>query len=135
MNLTLTRKIYRADGILSTLSSSDLPLVACTLEHAYPSAVTWQPKIPPGVYECIRSQHLLHGMTDPFTTFEVMGVAGHTGILFHWGNFNEDSEGCILLGESFGSGPRSMVTNSRDAFSKFMALQDGVEFFPITVVG
>ena len=75
-------------------------------------------------------------MTADFETFEVLGVEGHTGLLFHWGNFNRDSEGCILTGEedfTSDSGER-MVTASRKAFAEFMDMQKGVDSFLLAVV-
>ena len=41
-------------------------------------------------------------------TFEVTGVPGRANILFHHGNTEEDTEGCILLGSSFGANPVSL---------------------------
>jgi hypothetical protein len=64
----------------------------------------------------------------------VTGVAGHTGLLFHWGNWNRDSDGCILTGEAFADSAKGeMVTNSRASFARFMALQDGFDSFQLEV--
>ena len=132
MNLTLRRDEYRADGIFSTLFDDLGNPIDRTLEHSYDN----EPKIPPGTYTCVRGPHRLHGMTEDFSTFEVTGVEGHEGILFHWGNFNRDSEGCILVGQSktTQSDNSEMITGSRLAFASLMALQAGVDEFTLTVV-
>jgi len=135
MNLSLTRCHWDIDGIFGELHSEQSHLICETLEHAYLHGDTYFAKIPPGGYICKRSQHRLHGMQEDFETFEVMGVPGHTGLLFHWGNFNRDSEGCILLGEAIKitEDKEEMLTNSRRAFASFMALQDGSDEFTLIV--
>lgn len=134
MNLLLSRKQRTADGIFGTLENESFSCV--TLEHAYEGAGGWIPKIPKGTYTCRRGLHRLHGMTEAFETFEITGVEGHSDLLFHWGNFNKDSEGCVLLGDALAkNGPTGtqMILHSRDTFAKFMRLQDGVEEFQLVV--
>lgn len=131
MDLTLTRTRYTNDGIFGKLTQSggNLIWVADTLEHAYLTG-GWEPKVPPGVYKCVRGQHRLAHMSQDFTTFEVTNVPEHSGILFHSGNTEWDSEGCILLGLDDG---RTMVGNSRATFNNFMKLQEGCDSFTLTV--
>lgn len=136
MDLILTRKEFRTDGIFSELTQLDGTPVARTLEHAYisPQGHPYA-KIPNGTFKCIRGQHRLHNMTHDFTTFEITGVRGHKNLLFHQGNYNRDSEGCILLGTAISStlGHDQMIVHSKIAFSLFMSLQDGVDEFMLTV--
>jgi hypothetical protein len=130
VDLILQRVAYRDDGILSTCADASGTQVMVTLEHAFDLV----PKIPSGTYICVRGPHRLNGMTQSFVTFEVSGVAGHTGLLFHWGNWNRDSDGCILTGEAFANSANGeMVTNSRESFVRFMALHDGVDTFQLEV--
>lgn len=138
MNLKLENTEYDAEGIFGVLIDEAEMFVAVTLQRAYDAHQgngSYIPKLPKGVYTCKRSKHRLHGMKSDFETFEVMNVPGHTGILFHWGNFNKDSEGCILLGQQtlFGQHP-PMITKSRATFAKFMTLQDGINTFTLTVI-
>lgn len=122
MDLTLKRTDFTLDGIFGVLLDETGQQIAMTLEHSYDG----QPKIPPGQYLCYRSMHRLEGMDHDFETFEIRGVEGHSNLLFHWGNFNKDSSGCILLGESRTG---EMITHSRDTFQKFMLLEnDSVKF-------
>ena len=136
MDLTLTRFLVRPDGIFSRLSNPQGETLAVTLEHAFGNPQSgYGAKLPIGTYACQRGTHrLAHG--PEFETFEVTGVTGHSGILFHVGNFNIDSDGCILLGTAFseyGDNGGFMITNSRMAFSSFMAIQAGVTTFELTV--
>ena len=136
MNLTLVRTDFRADGIFGELKDEKSKVIAYTLEHAYQQDDgSFAPKVPVGVYTCNRSSHLLHGMTNPFETFEVLSVPGHTGVLVHWGNFNKDSEGCILVGEAIMPSPKGqMITNSRAIFAEFMQTETGINQFQLTVI-
>lgn len=131
MDLILIRKDSNQDGIFSELRDSSGNLIANTLEHSYPdNNGGWEAKIPKGTYVCVLGQHRLHGMTQDFTTYEITGVAGHINLLFHWGNYDKDSEGCILVGEKRF---QDMITNSRITFSKFLDLQQNVNQFTLTV--
>lgn len=134
MDLKLVRNDYRADGVTSTLYDEDGNVIARTMEHAYLNDGFYDPKIPDGVYQCLRGLHKLHVDSEPFESFEVMDVEGHDGLLFHVGNFNSDSNGCILLGLSIGEvGGQKALINSKLAFSKFMELQEGCDEFILTV--
>lgn len=137
MNLILQRIRVLEAGIFShLLDASGKPLFV-TLEHAYPKpSGGFLPKIPAGVYTCVRGRHRLHGMDEDFDTFEVTGVAGHSGLLFHWGNFNKDSDGCILLGNFFSTDTTGLpvaVMQSRVAFAAFIYLMEGAGTFQLTV--
>lgn len=136
MNLTLTRQEYREDGIFSILTDENGKVLAHTLEHAYDDGNGgFAPKIPDGTWVCQRGPHRLHGMTADFITFEITGVAGHSDLLFHWGNWNKDSEGCILMGEGIAqSAQGQMVTASKVAFQALMDLQNGIDSFTLTVI-
>ena len=68
-------------------------------------------------------------------TFQVMNVPDRTKILFHKGNFDEHTEGCILLARKFGvlKGARC-VLNSGETFERFMEVMEGVNEFSLTIV-
>lgn len=131
MDLWLTRQEKKDTGIFSILRDYDGNIIAYTIEHAYQdSDGNWQPKVYNGTFKCVRGQHRLASMTEDFTTFEITGVVNHSNILYHPGNTEQDSEGCILLGaERQGN----YILHSKDTFVKFMQLQDGVDQFNLTV--
>jgi hypothetical protein len=154
MDLVLIRKEFRKDGIFGELLiEKNGELLAHTLEHAYEKPAPHQPskysgidsvavsgeyapKLIEGSYTCVRGMHRLKSMVKKFETFEITKVPGHTGILFHIGNFNEDSSGCVLLGhsviENSGNGIK-MIGGSREAFNRFMRLQGEEREFTLTV--
>lgn len=129
MDLKLITTLHTAKGIFGFLTDTNDNELSVTLQHAY-QLVTgdYEPKLMPGIYICVRGNHNLN--SGPISTFEVMAVPGHTGILFHYGNYNDDSEGCILLGTYADA---NQIYNSRVAFDKFMKLQTGVDSFTLTV--
>ena len=127
---TLIREQFKPDGILGRLFNDDMDQLACTMEHSYNNL----PKLPVGTYRCQRGMHSLHSRPQPFETFEVMDVPNHTGILFHPGNWQGDSNGCILLGRVMTTSEQgAMLTNSRDTFHRFMLDLEGVEQFTLIV--
>lgn len=127
--MILKRHTFVPDGIFGVLSDG-VENLAYTLEHSYGSGSDWHPKLPPGDYQCVRGIHRLTGLIQALETFEVTNVPGHTGILFHIGNYNKDSEGCILLGKARGVGS---ILNSYQAFQDFMEEMQGIDTFPLTV--
>ncbi len=139
MNLTLQRSDYLADGILGVLTKDDNDQIAVTLEHAYEIGIMtegYKPKVAAGVYKCVR--HAPNRL--PYETFEVMNVPDFqgqpvTGILIHIGNFNTNSDGCILVGRRFSKGPGAvnMVTESALTFDSVMLILKGVDSFQLTV--
>lgn len=131
----LERDSKGKDGIFGKLLHGGTQL-AVTLEHAYPDAFTYTPKVPVGIFKCVRGLHQLAGMTHPFETFEITGIKGHKNILFHSGNYNLDSSGCALLGQNIAfmaDGKTRMITHSQDTFARFMSHLQGVNEFELTV--
>lgn len=138
MNLHLKRLEYGADGIFGNLLDEQGNLVAHTLEHAYEGygpACPWVPKVAVGTYTCVR--HPPHRV--PYETFMLRDVPDFMGkpvegILIHCGNFDKDSEGCILVGSSeVDLGRRRMVTHSRETFERIMAFQAGIDEFQLLI--
>jgi hypothetical protein len=136
MNFTVVRDEFREDGIFGKLLDGNGKQIAVTLEHAYLNEDgSYAPKLYPGVFVCQRGQHRLEGMSSDFTTFEITGVKGHTDILFHWGNFNRDSAGCVLLGKDVVTGDANskMITSSKITFNAFICDLDGIDTFDLIV--
>lgn len=130
--MILLRDNFVRDGIFGTLRSDDDQELCKTLEHAYPTfGGKFKAKIPVGDYMCVRGVHTLLGGI-PFETFEVTGIYGHSGILFHPGNRNENSSGCILVGAEIQG---VTIIRSRVTFMSFMSRMVGVESFALTVIG
>ncbi len=133
--MKLVRTAFRPDGIFGRLYNDHGVPLAYTLEHAYAQTDgAWVPKLPNGEYKCVRGVHKLHNLV-PFETFEILGVKGHDNILFHAGNFDKDSEGCVLLGQAIvkQADGSEMITNSRHTFQDFMNGLHGVTEFQLMV--
>jgi Family of unknown function (DUF5675) len=127
--VTLERTIINECGAFGTLSNAASPqLLLSTLEHSYVEGDEWKAKLPAGIYTCKRGVHqLIHNKIE---TFQIMEVPGHSGMLFHLGNTEEDSEGCVLLGMWADS---KQLYHSAIAFSKFMASLQGKDQFTLEV--
>lgn len=97
----------------------------------------FRPKIPDSPqygWHCHRDFYHKGG----YDTFEV-NIPFHDRILFHKGNWPQDSDGCILLGEQYKDfDPKEGVQNpgladSKRAFTEFMQLTRGVDSFFLKV--
>lgn len=133
MRVYITRDRYYSTGIFGKLTCEDF--TCYTLEHAYrfndhsmTPKIYYEPLIPEGSYHCEFGMHRLS--SGPIDTFEIMGVAGHRGLLIHPGNTNDDSKGCILLGKQADAG---MIYHSRDAFNQFMQLLHFEIYFTLII--
>lgn len=102
---------------------------AVTLERPWLDNRKGESCIPAGDYECRRVKSPTFG-----DTFEVVNVQGRTAILFHKGNINDDTHGCILVGESFNPVlGRPGITASKEGYAEFMGLLRMVNSFPLTI--
>jgi len=126
--LTLKRIAANADGTFGVLIDGDTPF-AVTLEREWQANQAEVSCIPIGVYLCKRVASPRFG-----DTFEVTGVPGRSHILFHGGNTEDDSKGCILVAEQFGSiNGKTAVQVSREGFAEFLARLKGVNEFRIEI--
>lgn len=136
--MILLRTDYLQSGIFGNLTNDDGSFSIYSLEHAFPVvpdisqiSQNYAPAVPAGEYNCVRGMHQLEGMVEPFETFEITNVPGHTGILFHSGNVNADSSGCVLIGMSLIHGIE--ILQSKAAFAAFMAIMENIQSFLLTV--
>ncbi len=96
--------------------------------------------IPDGTYLCKKVITEHHG-----ETFTITGVAGRDAILFHWGNTEIDSKGCLILGLKWSRmdapDPDSnqvelqpAVAESRNAFVEFMGRLHNDDSFILNII-
>ncbi len=103
---------------------------AVTLENPWLDNEVMVSCIPLGKYICRRIDSPKFG-----NTFEVTDVEGRTHILFHKGNTEEDTSGCILVGEEYGflGGERAVLASSR-GYNEFMNMHKGSQSFELSIV-
>ncbi len=131
MDLTIKRIKFQESGIFGEMVDILGNHVCYTLEHAYVQYNgQFAPKIPAGTYICKRGMHQLHSMKTPFETFQVMDVPNHANILIHMGNYNKDSDGCILVGKTTSD---TMIGSSVETFKKFLQLQSDLDCFQLII--
>jgi hypothetical protein len=141
MQLTLRRTSKGPDGVFGKLyvpGHGEL----YTGEEEWLDNKKGLSSIPAGKYILKRTMYYKHG----FETFEVTGVKGRKRILIHPGNTEEDTMGCILLGNR--QGPltvrdeddpkhpfvtKQAVLDSWPAFRRFMYWMTGVNEAELTV--
>lgn len=122
---TLARVAILPAGAFGVLFHELVPF-AVTLEHTYESLGM---KVPEGSYDCERT--LFH--RGGYPTYEIP-VPGHTRILFHRGNVEDDVDGCVAVAKSWGVfGGKPGVASSRQGFSEFMALCEDADTISVTI--
>jgi hypothetical protein len=84
--------------------------------------------IPSGVYNCRR-----YSSPKFPNTFEVKNVPNRKSILFHSGNLDKDTLGCILLGDGVDISNKKMILNSKLAFERFLKKMEGVNEFVLRI--
>src|SRR3990167_6421963 len=95
----LTIKRWKPDtpeGTFGMLADESNVPFCLTLERSWRDNRKGESCIPPGEYRCIRSVYNKGG----YATFEVI-CPPREQVKFHIGNIDDDSHGCILLGEQF----------------------------------
>ncbi|MBG7617459.1 MAG: hypothetical protein IZT57_03725 [Chloroflexi bacterium] len=128
-NLTIKRLETGSQGTFGALIHNHMPF-ALTLERQWLDNASNVSCIPEGEYLCKRVNSPRFG-----DTFEVSDVSGRSHILFHKGNLDDDSHGCILVGESFGRlGSDSGILGSKGGYSEFMHLLKGEDSFSLTII-
>ncbi len=112
MNLTLTRIYSKEDCTIGVLADGNT-LLCYTLENPWRDNQKDISCIPTGHYTC-KPHSRRHS-----DTWRIVGVPDRKGIVFHSGNTESDTRGCILPGSVIGSLERKRaVLGSRRALNK-----------------
>lgn len=127
MNFQLKTVAVREDGVFGVLLHDGQPF-AVTCEHTFEGMRT---VLKNGVYVCTRDRYVKGG----YETFEIQ-VEGHDRVLFHKGNVEADSRGCVLVAENFAilKGVTA-VGDSKSGFEEFMVRAEGMDEFTLEVSG
>jgi len=109
--------------------TEDIP-VAVTLENPWIDNLPRVSCIPCGLYLCKRIDSPKFG-----DTFEICDVPERTHILFHSGNFERDTLGCILVASKFGVLSNTpAVLDSKIAFRNFLDGLEDIDEFELAIV-
>lgn len=113
-------------GVL--IAENHIPF-ALTLERPWRDNQRGISCIPTGAYVCGRVSSPKFGMT-----FQVLNVSGRQEILFHKGNIQEDSHGCILVGERFEPlYGEPGILSSQEGFDEFLRIVAKVNDFNLYI--
>ena len=116
-------------GTFGVLLEGAIPF-AVTLENPWRDNKKNESCIPPGLYRCDRVLSPKFG-----NTFEVVAVQGRSNILFHKGNLEDDTLGCVLLAEEFGVlKDTPAVLSSGRGFSEFMERLKDKDRFSLNIM-
>lgn len=112
---------------------------AVTLERPWRDNRRRESCIPAGGYDVSRCRASpdYHFKDSPQfgDTFQVRNVPGRSQILFHRGNIDDDTHGCILIGESFNPVlGKPGITASREGFAEFLHIMGQVDHFRLEIV-
>lgn len=137
MRMILKRVSYSDHGTFGVLLYENIPF-AVTLERPWRDNRRSESCIPTGEYSCLRCRRSPdYGYADSprfGDTFQVYNVPGRSKILFHKGNLDDDSHGCILIGEQFGRlNDEPGILRSGDGYGEFMDLLNGADDFVLTI--
>jgi hypothetical protein len=128
--MILSRVSYTTYGTFGVLLGEEEIPIAVTLENPWIQNLRMVSCIPIGLYQCGRVLSPKFG-----DTFEVLDVHERDDILFHKGNIETDTSGCILLGTSFGYlGLTPAILQSNPAYRHFMALLKEEDSFELAIV-
>lgn len=139
IKLSITRVQTGSEGTFGVLHTEKKPF-ALTLEREWLNNQRSVSCIPAGEYICVRCrtspEYSFQDSPKFGDTFVVTNVEGRQYILFHKGNIDQDSHGCILVGEQFGElkGSTALLA-SRAGFDEFLELLRGVDEFELSIRG
>jgi hypothetical protein len=116
------------DGTFGVFLDDKVPF-ALTIERRWENNQMGISCIPVGSYTCLLVNSPKFGKT-----FEVTAVPGRSEILFHQGNINDDSHGCIIVGEQFEFlGSKVAVLSSAKGFAEFLERTTWLTSFTLNI--
>ena len=126
-------------GTFGVLIADGIPF-AVTVERRWNGNRSGESCIPPGRYKAVRCRRSAeYGYADSpkfGDTFVIEDVHGRNQILFHRGNIDDDTHGCIIVGEQFDrlNGEPAVLASAK-GFGEFLALTlgAGIEEFDFEV--
>lgn len=116
-------------GAFGVLLHNGLPF-AVTLTRTYESPDGQLVKVRPGLWKCTRRRYNRGG----YDTWEIH-IPGHNYLLFHKLNWEEESDGCLGVGESFAViNNKPGIAQSGEGFKEFMMRSQHLDEFNLSVI-
>jgi hypothetical protein len=111
MQLTLNRFKYSDKSTIGRLMEGDEELCYTLEDVVRPKGVKvpGDTAIPEGTYKVIKTFSPKFNREMPL----LCDVPNYDGVRIHWGNTDADTEGCVLVGQTFSD---DFIGHSRDAF-------------------
>lgn len=132
---TLKRISETSDGNFGVLIDEEGTPFCVSLERPWRNNIPNESCIPTGEWLCKRHISPKYG-----ETFEIVDLPGRTDVLFHWGNFWQNTLGCILLGEKYdkivnklNGSIQNGIGESGVAFREFMEKLSGESEFRLII--
>ena len=126
---TLKRVAHIDDGTFGVLFDEEIPF-CLTLEREWKDNQTNISCIPTGTYICRRTDSPKFG-----DTFEICDVLDRTHILFHKGNIEDDSHGCVVVGEQYHKYKSKVsIKASREGFAEFLYRTSHLNVFKLKII-
>ena len=131
ITITRLRSDERAtESVVTVVGTNSRPWSCAALELPWRDNQRAASRIPEGDYPLVahissRFRNVAEGILDNAGQRyagmpHVADVPGRSWILFHWGNYARDTDGCVLPGRTFSwRGREPMVTSSRPTFADF----------------
>ena len=120
MNIKIERFYEGENSIIGELYINK-KLFCYSLENPWLDNKTFISSIPEGKYSCKQYSSKKYP-----NVVEILDVKGRTKILIHAGNYAKDTQGCVLLGDSFCKS-KEAIWNSKKTIKKFFK-KVGYEF-------
>jgi hypothetical protein len=129
MKLIIKRIATGDNGTFGVVMYNDIPF-ALTLERQWLNNQRGISCIPAGKYICKRVNSPKFG-----NTFEITNVPDRSSILFHKGNLDDDSHGCVLVGEQFEpiNGSPGIVASAH-GYNEFMLITSNINQFELDIL-
>lgn len=137
-NMVIKRIAGIPDGMFGVALWNGTPF-ALTLERPWLDNQVGLSCIPEGNYTCLRcrnSPDYNYQDSPRFgNTFQVFNVPGRSKILFHKGNIDDDTHGCILLGEQYEFiGRKVAILSSKKGFQEFKDYTQRIDEFNLNII-
>lgn len=122
MKLNLRRFLYENDTTLGYLLVDGVPTLFTLEDKVREVKIPKQTAIPTGIYRIEIKQSPHFGRLMPY----LVDVPNFTGVMIHSGNDKDDTEGCILVGQTINA--LGKIANSKIGFdSLFIQIQKAFE--------